>query len=466
MKSVVPVCCIGLGLTLGIVGYVDTPNVSSATAANPTRGLNIRRMPFLAARSAGRAHSRQEALAALGSTNGCFVASDGDGAPLVSVHEQEAEIPASTLKLITGIAALHILGPETTLETEILATALPKQGHVEDLWIRGHGDPSWATPDFIAWEATQPFGKGAARTSIDDLVSEIAQLGITSIANLHGDSSMLTGPPFLPQWKASYRSDGEVGAISALTINRGLEAYRGARAVAPDGAALFATLLTESLHQRGITVGTHDTAPTPDTAQKLRSHSSPAMKDLVASDLRTSDNLASELFLRAIGAKLGDPTTAGGIRGVQQALTDLGISTVGFSQVDGSGLARENTVACPTLVAALDVLHTDFNSVEALAQAGETGTLAGVGPPLKGRLLAKTGSLSGVDGLTGYIAPNLLTPETDPDSQLDDPETVQFALLLNDNLGQAQGAVLRLRIAEGLAAAQPPPDGSALLPAP
>src|SRR5688572_29372637 len=56
--------------------------------------------------------------------------------------------PASTMKLVTTYAALHLLGPAFTFRTEVLSEA-PLIGEVlrGDLYVRGGGDPKLVIED-------------------------------------------------------------------------------------------------------------------------------------------------------------------------------------------------------------------------------------------------------------------------------------------------------------------------------
>lgn len=451
---------------MSVSGYLGTDALEGTATSPPETTWTIRRVPVLAARAIERHQRSVNALEAIGTTGGCLLAADGDGTSFASVRPSEAHIPASTLKVLTGVAALQALGEDGHLRTEILSPSPKATGAVPDLWVRGGGDPSWATEDFIAWEKTQPFGKGGTRTAITTLADEIAATGITSVGQLHGDASKFSGPAFLPDWKESYRSDGEVGAISALTINRGLENYRTSRSVANDPAAAFAESLAEALESRGITVQSHDSSSAPASASVLLSRSSPPMRDLVASMLRTSDNLAAEMFIRAIGATNGTANTLDGIVTTHTALAELNISTTDLRQVDGSGLARANQVTCQTVFDALTALAEHFQATDSLARAGSTGTLAGVGEALSGVLFAKTGSLSGVSGLAGVLYPTEVPREALPASTTADPETVRFALLLQGSFGESEGARLRLQVAQALEGSTNDVGYPTVLPAP
>jgi D-alanyl-D-alanine carboxypeptidase len=108
------------------------------------------------------------------------------------------------------------------------------------------------------------------------------------------------------------------------------------------------------------------------------------------SDRRTSDELVSAM---------------GGITVVQRELEDAGISLDGVVIADGSGHALSNRMTCGLALELLEHPDTGRSLLEALAVAGQPGTLEDrfVGTPLAGNLRAKTGSLSSVTALAGQL---------------------------------------------------------------
>ena len=64
------------------------------------------------------------------------------GGLALSVNESAPMNPASTMKLVTTLAGLEILGPQFTWRTEAMAVAPLNAGTLEgDLYLRGSGDP-------------------------------------------------------------------------------------------------------------------------------------------------------------------------------------------------------------------------------------------------------------------------------------------------------------------------------------
>lgn len=71
-----------------------------------------------------------------------WVSPAGDDAPVVAHRVQRLMQPASTVKIVTTLAALDLLGPDFRWSTQIRAAALPDaQGLVRGVSIIGSGDP-------------------------------------------------------------------------------------------------------------------------------------------------------------------------------------------------------------------------------------------------------------------------------------------------------------------------------------
>ncbi|HSR42422.1 MAG TPA: D-alanyl-D-alanine carboxypeptidase/D-alanyl-D-alanine-endopeptidase, partial [Longimicrobiales bacterium] len=139
--------------------------------------------------------------------------------------------------------------------------------------------------------------------------------------------------------------------------------------------------------------------------------------------LRPSDNQAAESLLRTVGRVEGDEgSTEEGLQVLEETLTGWGVEPGAVRLADGSGLSRYDEVTPAALVR---VLRTMWRSPHheilrrALPAPEEWGTLRGrfEGTPAVAALRAKTGSLSSVRGLAGYVEDG-------------DGETLIFALLI------------------------------------
>jgi D-alanyl-D-alanine carboxypeptidase/D-alanyl-D-alanine-endopeptidase (penicillin-binding protein 4) len=98
-------------------------------------------------------------------------------------------------------------------------------------------------------------------------------------------------------------------------------------------------------------------------------------------------------------------TTAAGLAVVTEQLGRWGVPLNGVVLVDGSGLSRENLVTCDALLAVLEHGSIDDAVGQGLPVAAVSGTLQDefVSTPMAGVLRAKTGSLTGVKALAGYV---------------------------------------------------------------
>lgn len=154
---------------------------------------------------------------------------------------------------------------------------------------------------------------------------------------------------------------------------------------------------------------------------------SPPLREAIVEIEKQSSNLGAELLLRALGqtAKPRGVTGADGLWVARRMLEREFPGMDGhYRLADGSGLSRENTASPLFLVRLLNralqdpALRTEF--LNALPVAGWDGTLRyrNGAPELAGRLRAKTGTLTGVSNLSGYL--------TLPD------DTVVLSFLIND----------------------------------
>lgn len=300
-----------------------------------------------------------------------------------------AAIPASTLKLLTAAAALETLGPEYTFETTVVSAA-PRR-----VVLVGGGDPLLSEPDL--------------RSLARQTAAHLAATG--GPVRVGYDISLFSGPAVNPSWPPSYVSEGVVSPIQALWVDEGRDPDGLGRVADPaaTAAALFAAVLVKA----GVRVAgppTKTEAPTAPAA--LATVSSDPLGLLVEHTLETSDNEAAEVLARQVGlATSGQGSFAGGVRGILETLDILGIPTAGATLYDGSGLSRDNRVDPDTLTAALEVAgspdHPELRSVTSgLPVAGFTGSLVDrfeTTASGRGFVRAKTGTLSGVSGLSGIV---------------------------------------------------------------
>lgn len=148
---------------------------------------------------------------------------------------------------------------------------------------------------------------------------------------------------------------------------------------------------------------------TPTAERTLSSHLSAPLVDDVVITNKTSQNLHAELMLHHLGRTHGlGGSTADGARVVWQFLIDAGIDKDDFVFFDGSGLSGHDLVTPRATARLLQYAATqpwfaDWKS--SLPVGGVDGSLDTrfAKAPLKGRVFAKTGTLSEARALSGYV---------------------------------------------------------------
>jgi D-alanyl-D-alanine carboxypeptidase/D-alanyl-D-alanine-endopeptidase (penicillin-binding protein 4) len=207
-----------------------------------------------------------------------------------------------------------------------------------------------------------------------------------------------------------------------------------------DNTLYFATVLRETLRAAGIEVQgpavDADALPAAEkgaTATPLFVHASPPMREVLAAFLKPSQNQYGELLLKTLGRELrGEGTASAGAAAIDSLFRARGLPAGALAQADGSGLSRYNLVAPELLAAVLEHMTKSPHWQTwhaALPVGGTDGTLASRfrGTPLAGRVHAKTGTLSGVRALSGYVP--------GPDGQ-----PLVFSIVLNHHTRSAREA--------------------------
>ncbi len=399
------------------------PVVDGPAAVPPPAGLDLPRLPDAAPVAAERADRAVEPRAvrqALGRLTrdkrlGRRVAVAVAGLDGRTAYDEgpRVVIPASLLKTATTLAALELVGPEERFTTSVVRRA-------GALTLVGGGDPlltGAADPDAVPREAD--LTTLARRTA-----QALRRDGGPKRVTLRYDDSLFSGPAVSPDWENDYIPDNVVSPITALWVDEGRE-YPGAFTRSDDPSRAAAQRFADALGAAGVKVAG---PPRPGNApgrDPIASVDSARLVEIVEHVLETSDNEAAEVLLRHVGlAASNDSGGAGGsfaagARAVTSTLSDLGVRLRGARIVDGSGLSRDNLLGVDAL---LDILTTSLDPkrpllsgmVGGLPVAGFSGSLtsrfdvdsdAGLG-----WVRAKTGTLTGVHGLSGTVTGRDGTP--------------------------------------------------------
>jgi len=372
--------------------------------------------------------------------------------------------PASNLKLFTAATALHVLGPEFRFETTVAAgQAWTGDTLSGDLYLIGSGDPDLVTADLAALAdsvvaagvrvvlgrivpvadrfAGPEWGPGwmwddgpywywpytSALTlndnSVTVRVTPGTRVGASVMAALDPATDYVrltvdarTGPAGSePGLEVERHWTPKANAIDVRgTLALDAEPVIEIRTV-EEPAAYAARVLTELLTERGVAVlgsPTASVSPVPLDTVALARHLSDSLAVSVRNFLKISDNLTGEQLVKAIGADAAGPPGDydNGLATERRFLAaEVGIDTTAMVLADGSGVSRYNLVTVGQVVdllaymAGREDLAPAFLS--ALPIAGVDGTLEDRmrGTAAERRVRAKTGSLSGVSALSGYV---------------------------------------------------------------
>lgn len=451
-----------------LAGAVGATGASASTSADPSRPrlgtpvLSARRAPELVSRTVAHIRLTTELDAAMTSPavgraagSSCLAVEEGD-ADIYGRQPEMTLVPASTLKVLTGMAALARLTPQFQFVTEVRADRPVVDGVLDGpLWLVGAGDPLLATKDYADSFRNQP----QVYTSIDVLADRIAAAGIREIrGGILGDESRYDTVRYLPTWKPGYRTDNEIGPVSALAVNDNFTQFRPKKTIAAEAPARHgASVLTELLRGRGLVVADPAEGVAPPAATAVASVTSPPLQEIVGQLLRESDNLTAEMLTKELGRRFGDAGSwPEGTEVIKATIAEVGLPAQGYAAVDGSGLDVTNRLSCSVLMDALDLIGRAGPVTAGFAIAGQTGTLSQrfKGSPAEGRLRAKTGSLNFVSGLVGFV-------------DAADDRTLEFALLANGLPNRTEaGRVLQERVGAILATYPKAPPAANLEPLP
>ena len=422
-----------IGTVMLTGGYFATNSVANAVvpreertqpAAPATKVLSVRRAPTTLS-TVTRVGQLQRALQSFQNQipSGSCASVQWLNQQQLSIEVDRQLIPASAQKIVTGLAALEVLSPTFTFETSVFATGDIASGSVQDLYFVGGGDPVIVRKEYTATER-YPTTNG---TSLESLADLIVSAGIRNVTGaIVGIDARYDPVRFLDVWPAEFRVV-ESGPLGALVVNDG--AVVGATMKPENPSIAAATELRSVLGARGVLVSQDSRyeLQVPATATKVATIKSAPLSAIVQEMLVNSDNNTAELLVKEIGfarKKIG--STAAGVSVIQELLTTWKLPTPS-TVVDGSGLSSLNKMSCSNFVTLLARAESTLPSL--LPVAGQTGTLRSIfiDSPMEGRLVAKTGTLTGVKALAGYLP-------------LEGNSPVRFAFVMNDSGIDNQGS--------------------------
>jgi D-alanyl-D-alanine carboxypeptidase/D-alanyl-D-alanine-endopeptidase (penicillin-binding protein 4) len=382
--------------------------------------------------------------------------------PLYSRERSSYFIPASNTKLLTTAAALTKLGPDFRIRTSIyntstdskmaslrvvgrgdpslteaqlldLAQQLKRQGYtqiqqlvVDDGYFQGAVvDPSWEWEDVQFYYGTavnslilnqnaveltlSPQAVGSPlKLAWGDPIEAIArQVKNDSISSASGsqrtvEASGVLGKSTL-QITGQIPIDGEPESLSLAVL---------------DPANYFLQHLRLAFSSQQIRVINARIVSTKENKnqQEVAAVESPPLSELLQEVNQNSNNLYAEVLLKTIGVSDRQTNAANqntvdlSLANLKQTLTQLGVDPQSYNLVDGSGLSRHNLISPDALVQTLKSMTRSPHAKvyrESLPVAGISGSLKRrfVKTSAQDIVRAKTGTMTGVSSLSGYVNP-------------------------------------------------------------
>lgn len=160
--------------------------------------------------------------------------------------------------------------------------------------------------------------------------------------------------------------------------------------------------------------GKERTGITPESAVVLVSKKSMRLQDLLIPFMKLSNNIHAEILVKEMGKVIHDEGSwASGLAVMEVTLADFGLNIDQILLRDGSGISDKNLLPPNELTKLLfEVQKKSWYPAFEASQpiAGEPGKMVGgtlryrmTDEVLKGKVKAKTGSLTGVSTLSGYV---------------------------------------------------------------
>jgi serine-type D-Ala-D-Ala carboxypeptidase/endopeptidase (penicillin-binding protein 4) len=398
------------------------------------------------------------------------------GESLYSLDGDKFFNPASTAKLLVSAAGLLELGADYRIKTPIYSEGNPPV--LDSLRIQGRGDPTISTQSLkeLAQQLQSKGVKQITNLIIDDSYlapptinptwewEDVHSYFATSVNStiLNQNTVTLTllpqeiGQPVkffwndaiaASQWRVinqatTGKKDLEYAVKIDEDLGQPLLKLRGELAVneppdiwdlaVVDPAQYFLESLRLHLSQAGISVnrGTVIEQEVEQTNQDFSDPEftaiyAPPLQKILAEINQESNNLYAEVLGKILAQELKVKTP---VAAINRSLQQLGIKPEEYFLVDASGLSRQNLVTPQTLVKVLQLMSQNPNARiaqayrQSLAIAATKGTLKKrfINTPIANNLWAKTGTLTGVGALAGYL-------------KTQSNETLVFSILVNNS---------------------------------
>lgn len=376
-----------------------------------------------------------------------------NGETIVSHAPEVPMLPASNAKLVTAARALADLGPSYQFDTTVDMTGEVRDGHlVGDLILTGRGAPDLSQADLLALSASVAeagIEKVAGEIVVDASLFDDQSLGPgwtwddgqfpygakctplalkgntvdITVAHRNGSVEVDASPTSdIVRLTVDVTPDPDADGDLWVYKERASEVIRVEGSIQPDSTIEAespiddpmmhaASVFRDCLRAKGVEVDGWtriEGGSVESTSARIGEVESAPLSALIAEMFTHSDNFVAEQLARTIAAErtgLGTWDAWGEI--ANTFLKERGSEAV--RMYDGSGMSRYNLLSAKSIVGVLEwAVDQPWGEtyLQSLPRGGTEGTvedrLTDVAAPVR----AKTGTLSGVRTLSGYVEEN------------------------------------------------------------
>ncbi len=380
------------------------------------------------------------------------------GEVVLDWRADEPRNPASTMKLLTTLVALDVLGPAYRWSTDVYALGEIKDGKLDgDLLLKGHGDPFLVTER--AWQLVRRIRLEGIDEISGDLVLDDSWFDVDDYDPGEFDNQPLRAYNVAPNallfnfkvvryWfepdgsKVAVRVDPPLDNLKVDNRLRIRQGYCGGyqRGIAvnmneandtvifegrfPSGCKRFAMDRAALSHEEftwglfgslwreggGGFSGGWKKGVAPEAEEPLLSFKSPSLSEVIARINKHSNNVMTRQVLYTLAAEVNGPpgTEHGGREVIDGWLAEHGLEACALALANGAGLSRDARI-CPSAMGAMlrfawqQPYMPEF--LASMSLSGLDGTLRRrfAGSELVGQAHLKTGSLDHVAAIAGYL---------------------------------------------------------------
>lgn len=380
--------------------------------------------------------------------------------------------PASNMKVITSAAGLMYLGPEYEFKTDLYYDGyISNDTLYGNIFVVGGCDPDFATTDLsafvdvlnslnisvingnilgdVSFKDSLYWGKGWMWD--DDPSSDAPYLSALNINDNCVDINYYSNEKaFSLNPKTNYVDVLRVESDENIFIDRNwLEKKNEILIQGKDDSKhysvkinilepekYFLNVFTEVLDSNNIKVLGNNTIVKLSSDAKYLTSVLRKYSEVIVNLNKESDNLSAEMTLLALAEKFyGKPANAkNGIYVIEKMMKEIGLESEDYRFVDGSGVSHYNVVSAELLVKLLKYLYDkkpDLFSIlhNSFPIGGIDGTLENrmENKSVKNNVHAKTGTLTGVSTLSGYLKNKK-------------NQTISFSILMQNYVGSSKQA--------------------------